>query len=177
MIDLWDTVPEPPTAPQAVRVLTDRTKPAYPDPAPELTAKVWEKIRAEREARKNPDPEDESEFEITVTQEAEEFDEPVSPLAGYVKLAHANGWEIVQLGHSRAFAKGKPFKSGANEGKPRPDKEIEQQWLYARKAGVGGFAISYTVENGKVQGSKTARIFNRERYADADFKALIKGQK
>lgn len=170
-MSLWDDVPDIEIPRHLIR-----SKPPFPDPAPELTAKVWERWRAERQAHLHPTEESDEEYEVTVTREAEEFDEPIKALATFVSLAHKSGWEIVELGHALAFAKGKPFKSGANEGKPRPDQEIETQWLYARKPEVGRIAVSYTIVNGTVRGNMTSRSYNGTKYSDRDFKAIIKGE-
>lgn len=152
-----------------------RSVPAFPDPDPAGTTAMWERLRVERNEA-HVVVEDEDEFEITVTQEAEEFDEPISALGTYVKLAVKSGWDIVNLGHSRAFAKGKPFKSGANEGQSRPDQNIETQWLYAEKEGCGRIAVSYTIINDTTRGTMTARRHNGTAYGDRELKSIIKGE-
>lgn len=162
----WDAVPEPERQDYSIR-----SRVQYPDPAPEMTAQMWDNLRAERKARM--EVVDESEYDIVITQEAVEFDEPCGPLATYVKLVHQNGWEIVTLAHSQAFAKGKPYKSGANEGKPRPDENIEQQWLHAKRGGER-LIVAYEVVNGTVRGARTLRRINGVRLADAEMKARIK---
>jgi hypothetical protein len=134
---------------------------------------MWERLRAERNATIVED--DDSEYDISVTDAAEEFDDPIGPLAQYVKLAHANGWTIHALGHSKAFAKGKPFKTGANEGQPRPDQHIEQQWGYfVRDRNV--VEVSYMIVNGTPRGNMTVRRLNRVAMADRDLKNAIKAE-
>jgi hypothetical protein len=145
----------------------------YPDPSPETTAAAWAHLRAERNARHEAQ-DDDDEYDIVITHPAEEFDDPCRPLAAYVKLAHANGWEIVTLAHALAFQKGKPFKSGANEGSDRPDVHYDTQWLFARKGGKR-VVVSYTIANGEPRGTLTYRRCNGKRYADAALKNLIKG--
>lgn len=169
MSTLWDDVPDIELPRHLIR-----SKVPFPDPDPEFTAAVWERLRAARNASHEEVSDDE--YEITVTHAAEEFDEPCKALATFVSLAHKNGWRIVNLAHAFAFAKGKPFKSGANEGQPRPDQNIETQWLYAEKEGVGRIAVSYTIVNGVARGNMTVRGFNGARYSDRDFKAIIKGE-
>jgi uncharacterized protein (DUF4415 family) len=133
---------------------------------------MYARLRAERNAQ--PTEEDEAEFDIVITETAHEFDDPISPLAGYLKLAHAHGWEILTLSRSRAFAKGKPFKSGANEGKPRPDQNIENQWCHLR-LDRDIVEVYYTLVNGEPRGNDTMRRLNRERIGDRDLKNYIKG--
>lgn len=167
-MSIWDDVDD-------IVIATPRTKVQYPSPDPEGEARMWAKVRADRLARTAPVvEEDDSDFDVTVTQEAVEFDEPIRSLASYVKLVHASGYDIVSLGHSRSFAKGKPFKTGANEGKDRPDQEIETQWLYAEKPGVGRIAVSYTIVNGVTRGNMTTYRMNGIRYGDRELKARIK---
>ena len=139
-----------------------------------MTARMWENLRAARNATHEETSDEE--YEITITETAEEFDDPIRALAGFAKLAHANGWTIHTLAHSRAFAKGKPFKTGANEGTSRPDQEIETQWLYLEKRGVGRISVGYEIVNGVVRGTGTTRRFNGRRYSDKDLKAIIKGE-
>lgn len=134
---------------------------------------MWARLKAEREAARE-NVVDDSEFEVVVTQEAREFDEPCGPLASYVKLAHANGWTLVKLAHALSFAKGKPFKSGANEGAIRPDQNIETQWLFGEKPGVGRFVVAYTIVNDKVRGTSTYRRMNGIVRSDSELKAMIK---
>lgn len=168
MPDLWASVPDI----ELPRHLF-RSKIEYPDPAPEMTARMWENLRARRAER--VEEEDDSEYEITITQEAEEFDEPIRPLSTYVALAHANGWNIHTLAHSRAFLRGRPFKSGEQAGVPRPDQDIETQWFFAEKPGTGRVVVSYEIVNGTPRGAGVYRRFNGKRYSDRDLKAIIKG--
>jgi hypothetical protein len=166
--DLWDAVPDIEVPRHLVR-----SKVPFPDPAPEMTARMWENLRAAR--HEAHEEEDDSEYAITITQEAEEFDDPISPLAAYVKLAHAKGWTIHTLAHSLAFARGKVFKSGANEGQPRADQNIETQWLFAEKPGTGRVVVSYEIVNGTPRGAGVYRRFNGKSYSDRELKAIIKG--
>lgn len=154
----------------------------YPDPHPEFTAAVWDRWRAERAARlatvvpdenagddvyKNNEP-------PVITLEAEEFDEPCSALAGYVKLAHSSGWTIAELAHSKATARGKIIQSGERAGQSNPDWDIETQWLKIEKPGVGRAVVSYTLVNDKTY--NVYRSFNGlAGRADKDMKELIKG--
>lgn len=167
---IWDE-PEP----EETRWLR-RSVPDYPNPAPEITAQAYATLRAQRAERQAALEVDDSEYEIVITHEAEEFDDPIRSLAGVVKLAHANGWRIHTLAHAYAFAKGKPFKGGANEGQPRPDQEIETQWLYAEKPGVGRLSVAYEIVNGVVRNTNTTRRFNGNRYGDRELKAIIRGE-
>ena len=169
-MSLWDDVEDIEYRP------IHRTKPKYPTYGPgdgRSWHEYFNELRAQGGEGADQSEEDDSEYEVTVTRAAEEFDEPINALATYVKLLHANGWRLANLGHAFAFAKGKPFKTGANEGKPRPDQEIETQWVYAERNG-DRIAVSYTIVNGKVRGNATARRMNGSAYADAELKARIK---
>lgn len=145
----------------------------YPDPAPELTARAWANLRAERNAR-NAATEDDTEFDIVITQSAEEFDDPISTLAAYIKLAHQHGWEILSLAHSFAYAKGKPFKSGANEGQVRPDQHHETQWTHLRRDN-DIVEVYVSIINEEPRGNLTVRRLNGLKIADRDLKNYIKG--
>lgn len=110
---------------------------------------------------------------VRITQEAEEFDDPIPTLAAWVKLANANGWEILSLAHALSFAEGLPYLSGAKEGVKRGDREIEVQWAHFRK-GKDRASVLYTLINGKTYGAQTARLFNGEAQGDADMKRKMK---
>jgi hypothetical protein len=166
--DLWDSVPDIEVPRHLVR-----SKVPFPDPAPEMTARMWENLRAKR--NEAHEEEDDSEYAITITEEAEEFDDPIRPLAAYAKLVHASGWTIHTLAHSRAFAKGKPVKTGENAGNSRPDQDIETQWLFAEKPGIGRVVVSYEIVNGTPRGAGVYRRFNGKSYSDRELKAIIKG--
>lgn len=172
----WESVPE--------YYLDGRSKVPFPDPDPEGTAKMWEEWKADRARRtalrvdapvvdedatddvyKNHEP-------PVITLEAEEFDDPVSSLASYVKLACGNGWTLIELAHSQCFAKGKTIKSGARAGETHPDREIETQWMKIEKLGVGRAVVSYTIINGKTD--SVYRSFNTLNLSDKDMKAAIK---
>jgi hypothetical protein len=150
----------------------ERTVPPFPDPDAEGTAAMWARLRAERDASQVE--EDDSEYDVTITQAAEEFDEPISTLAAYLKLGNQHGWEILTLSHSKAFSKGKPFKSGANEGTSRPDQDIEAQWVHLRKDN-DIVEIYVDIVNGVPRGASTVRRLNNQKMADRDLKNYIKG--
>lgn len=160
-----------------------RTELIYKDADPEGTARMWENLRLERAARHAVEDAaaaaseaGEEESDITITLPAEEFDDPIKPLAGVVSLAHKNGWEIVSLAHSMAFEKGKPFKTGARAGQVRPDMTHECQWVHLKKPGVGRVAVYYSIVNDVPRGNAVARRFNGNRYSDRELKAIIKGE-
>lgn len=176
----WDDVPD---------VTVDgRSMVPFPDPAPELTAAMWDRWRADRAARRKavaPQPEDGDEDASSpfkgweypvITKPAEEFDEPCSSLGGWVKLAHASGWTLVELAHAFSTAKGKPFATGNKAGTIRGDRNMEIQWLKIEKAGVGRAVIAYPLNNGKTEGTRVYRSFNGQRYNDADMRKIVKGE-
>lgn len=160
---------------------SQRTELLFKDSDPEGTARMWEKIRADRLARQAALAAEAAEVgqvqesPVTVTLEAEEFDEPIKPLATLVSVAHKNGWEIVSLAHSKAFEKGKPVKTGARAGQMNPDKHHECQWVHLSKTGVGRIAVYYSIINDVPRGDTVSRRFNGERYSDRALKAIIKG--
>ena len=176
MTSLWDSVPD--VHPDGRSIIQ------YPDPAPESTAAMWDRWRqqqAERRAALSEIPDEDAADEVyknheapVITMEAEEFDDPCRSLGVWVKAAHQNGWTIVELAHSRCHAKGKVIKSGDREGQRNPDRGIETQWLKIEKSGVGRAVISYTIINGKNNG--TYRSFNGiAGRSDADMKGILKG--
>lgn len=113
---------------------------------------------------------------VRVTREAEEFDEPISPLQSYIKLAHKHGWEIESIAHAFSEAAGKPYGTGEKAGQMRPDYEIETQWAHLRKAGAGKVSISYTIINGTARGNYTLRLHQGQSKSDAGIRAIIKGE-
>lgn len=169
----WDSVPE--------YYLDGRSKVPFPDPHPEFSAAVWDRWRADRvpdepiadvdgasDVYRNYEP-------PVITLEAEEFDEPIRPLATFVTLAHKSGWSIVELAHSRSFARGKIIQSGERAGERHPDRDTETQWLKIEKSGVGRAVISYTIHNGKAESQATYRSFNGlAGRSDAEMKELIR---
>lgn len=170
MGDLWDDVVVP----------GDRSKPLYPDPDPEGTARMWERWRADRAARraalaKAQGADNDEEFAPVVTLEAEEFDEPVSALASIISTAHKAGWSIVSIAHSQAFEKGKPFKTGDKAGQLRPDRELECQWVHLER-GKQRAVVYYDLVNGITRSATTLRRINGVRYSDSEFKAKLKEQ-
>jgi hypothetical protein len=174
----WDAVPD--------MTLDGRSIVPYPDPDPEGTAKMWDKWRADREERTaapvSADDDEDAAIEVyknnhppLITQSAEEFDEPCSALGSFVKLAHAHDWDIVELAHSRAAARGKVIKSGERAGESNPDWDIETQWLKVEKGGVGRGVVGYTLINGKTY--KVYRSFNGlAGRSDAEMKSILKGE-
>lgn len=178
MTDLWDDVPN---------VTTDgRSLPEFPDPHPEFTAAVWDRWRADQAARVAAvpvaDPDADGANDVyknneppVITLEAEEFDEPCNALGSAIRLAHANGWTLVELAHSRATARGRVVKSGAREGQRNKDWDIETQWIKLEKSGVGRAVISYTLVNGATY--NVYRSFNgMAGRSDAEMKAILKGE-
>jgi hypothetical protein len=117
---------------------------------------------------------DPAEFEPIVTQTAGPLDNPISALERYAKLGVQHGWDIT-LGHSKALQRQAPFKSGENEGKARPDRNIEQQWCYMVKDGEV-VEVSYMIVNDKVSSADTLRRLNRVPMSDASLKSVIKGE-
>lgn len=177
MKDLWDDVPDV--------HLDGRTILAYPDPHPEFTAKVWDRWRADlakRHALRDATPDEDAGADVyknheppVITLAAEEFDEPCSPLAAYVKLALQSGWDLVELAHSKCTARGKVIQSGQRAGSRHPDRDIETQWCKLAKPGVGRAIVSYVIINGKTESTSTYRSFNGlAGRADAEMKGLIK---
>lgn len=180
--DPWDAVDDIEIEPVFVRPdYSKRTELLFTDSDPDGTARMWAKIREDRLARQASllaEAEDHGkadEFAVVVTAEAEEFDEPIKPLATVVGLAHKNGWDIVSLAHSQAFEKGKPVKTGARAGQMNPDKHHECQWVHLSKAGVGRIAVYYSIINDVPRGDTVTRRFNGERYSARDLNAIIKG--
>lgn len=171
----WDSVPD--------MTLDGRSIPPYPDPDPEGTARMWEKWREDRARRagsKGAEADEDAAIEVyknneppIILQGPEEFDEPCSALASFVKLGHANDWNLVELAHSTATARGKIIKSGDRAGESNPDWTIETQWVKIEKLGMGRAVISYTLVNGKTY--KTYRSFNGlAGRSDAEMRELIK---
>lgn len=113
---------------------------------------------------------------VRITSPAEEFDEPISALAAFVKLGHQNGWEIEGLARASSTARGLPYGSGEQRGVLRPDYNIETQWVHLVKPGHGKVSISYTIINGTTRGNRTLRLHNGERKGDADIRRIIKGE-
>lgn len=110
---------------------------------------------------------------VSITQEAEEFDDPISPLATWVKRAHDNGWEILSIAHALSFAEGKPFGTGEKAGQPRPNYHVDTQWAHFKR-GRDLASVIYTVINGTPRGARTGRFFNGERLGDADMRTRMK---
>lgn len=110
-----------------------------------------------------------------IVREAEEFDDPISPLAAFVKLGHKNGWEIKALSHAFSEHRGKPVQTGERAGQMNPDYSVELQWLHLRKEGHRQVSVSYTIINGEARGNYTLRLYGGERKSDAEIKAIIKG--
>jgi len=165
----------------------------YPDLHPEFTAGVWERQkayraqkRAELDAKDNTlnhgdDDEDVNSaykdyYPPTVTKEAEEFDDPCSALATWVKRVVEGGWELVELAHAESISEGKPYGSGDKAGQIRPTRNVDLQWIKAEKEGVGRVLISYPVIDGKVYGTRVSRGFNGSLYGDADMQKILKGE-
>lgn len=176
-MSLWDDV--------ADVHLDGRTVLKYPDPDPDGTAAMWARLHEWRDARRaeaaaagaaQNDQVYRNHEKPVITQAAEEFDDPMRSLAGMVKLAHKNGWELVELAHAKCFARGKVLLSGERAGQRHPDREIETQWLKIQKSGVGRAVISYTIINGKADSSSTYRSFNGEPMSDAGMKGVINGK-
>lgn len=149
---------------------------------------MWARLDAERAARKDAesaqadaDEGDESmavipNYEpVVVHQTAYEFDDPTKALAGFVKIGHENGWELLSLARALSSAKGKPYGSGERQGQPRPDYDIDTQWVHFRKRGVGKVSICFTIINGTVRGNRTTRLFNGVQMGDADMKRVLRG--
>ena len=172
----WDSVPDV--------SLDGRSIPRFPDPHPEFTAAVWERWRADQAARKAVFvPEADAGDDVyrnyeppVITMAAEEFDEPISALGTYVKLALGSGWTLVELAHARSAARGKVIQSGQRAGERHPDRQTETQWIKLEKPGVGRAVISYTIHNGKTDSTATYRSFNGTVRSDADMKAILRGE-
>lgn len=173
----WDDVPD--IAPDG------RSLVPYPDPHPEFIAGVWGRHRVDKEARQGAmegDPDADADahsaykdyYPAKVTQEAEEFDEPCSALATWVKRAHANGWDIVELAHALSVSEGKPYGTGAQAGEPRPTRHVDLQWLKIEKTGVGRGLIVYPVVNGAVLGARVSRRFNGQVMGDKEMNEKVK---
>lgn len=171
----WDAVPD---------VYTDgRSILQYPNPAPELTAKMWEKQHAYRAEMRAADEvvSDDSEvymgYEAPIVYEiATEFDDPCRPLAGLVKLAHGNGWELVELSHALSFMKGKAFAGGDKAGQRRPDRRTDLQWAKLQKSGVGRILLCFPVVNDAVVSANVMRRFNGLLHGDRDMRKILKGE-
>lgn len=175
--DPWDSVPDV--------TIDGRSIPPYPDPDPEGTAAMWARWKGERlellRARNGIQDEDSADDVYknneppVLTLEAEEFDDPCNALGSAIKLAHANDWQLVELAHSRATARGKVVKTGERAGQRNKDWEIETQWVKLEKVGVGRAVISYTLVNGTTY--NVYRSFNGlAGRSDAEMKGLIKGE-
>ena len=171
----WDAVPD--------MTGDGRSIVPFPDPDPEGTAKMWAAWREDHEQRtalRDVVVDDDEPIEVyknneppVITQSAEEFDEPCSALGSFIKLAHTHGWDIVEIAHSRATARGKVIKSGERAGQFNPDWDIETQWLKIEKAGVGRGVVSYTLVNDKTY--NVYRSFNGlAGRSDAEMRGLIK---
>ena len=173
--DPWASVPDV--------SLDGRTILPYPDPDPVGTASMWARWKEERAIHKaggvvvsDEDGADDvyknNEPPVTVL-EAEEFDDPCNALGSAIKLAHANGWQLFELAHSRATARGKVVKTGERAGQRNKDWDIETQWVKLEKAGTGRAVISYTLVNGATY--NVYRSFNGlAGRSDAEMKGLIK---
>ena len=169
---------------------TGRSILPYPDLHPEFTAAVWERQhkyredkRAEAAAKDNTlnDEEDVNSaykdyHPPTITREAEEFDDPCSALATWVKRAVENDWELVELAHAESISEGKPYGTGAKAGQDRPTRNVDLQWIKIQKEGVGRALIVYPVIDGKVYGTRVSRRFNGQHYGDADMQKILKGE-
>lgn len=171
----WDSVPDVDE--------TGRTICPYPTTAPggESWHDYFTRYREQQKAlTEEPEPEEdegEAVFKdygpVTISREAEEFDEPISTLATWIKAAHKGGWEILSIAHAESFAEGKPIASGERAGQPRPDYNIDTQWAHFKR-GKDRASVIYTIINGKTRGSRTGRYFNGERLGDADMKERMK---
>lgn len=175
----WDSVPDV--------TLDGRSIVPYPDPDPEGTARMWERWnaeRAERTAMRASSPDEDAPPDVyrnyeppAITMEAEEFDEPISALAGVLKLAVGAGWSIAELAHSTSEAAGKVIQSGTRAGERHPDRSTETQWVKLEKPGVGRAVVSYTIHNGKTDSTATYRSFNGlAGRSDAEMKSILKGE-
>ena len=173
MGDIWDDVPT-----ESYRAEDGRTVSPYKTFGPKNQPGVsWhEYFAAIRAQYHDPEAEeeDDEEYEIVITQEAEEFDDPCSPLATWVKRAHAAGWSIHTLAHAFSTQKQKPFKGGERAGQPRPDRNYEAQWLFVEKKGVGRATVYYLLNNGKVESVSTTRSFNGRRVSDKELQEILK---
>lgn len=172
----WGAVPNVDT--------TGRTIPEFPTVHP--SGVTWKdyfaRMAAERKARSQPDPEEDTDDEtavfkdygpVTIIRPAEENDEPVSALAAWVKTAHSNGWEILSIANALSFAKGKPYATGEKAGQPRPDYNVDTQWAHFKR-GKDRASVIYTIINGTARGTRTGRFFNGERLSDAEMKRRMK---
>lgn len=163
--------------------LDGRSTVPYPDPDPQGTAEMWRAWKVDRTARRAASsavPDEDAADDVfknheppIITREAEEFDDPISALASWMKTAHANGWKLHEMSHAFCHAKGKMIKSGAKEGQFNPDREIETQWIKIEKSDVGRAVISYTIINGKTY--SCYRSFNGlAGRSDAEMKEIVK---
>lgn len=174
----WDDAPD--------MAADGRSLVPYPDPHPEFTTGVWERWKADRAARRGDKPSEEDDEETgsafkdyyppQITHEAEEFDDPCSTLATWVKRAVQAGWEIVELAHAQSISEGKPYGSGARAGEPRPTKQVDLQWLKVQKAGVGRALIVYPVVDGKPYSARVTRRFNGVVMSDAEMQRKLRGE-
>lgn len=123
---------------------------------------------------RNPEPaEDENEDDVTegeivITREAEEFDDPISPLARVVARAHKEGWQLHTLAHAYSTAHGKAPKSGPRKGIVPAPKDQELQWAFFEKPGVGRAVVSYLIVEGNVNSGRTYRSLNGRRVSSTE---------
>lgn len=168
--DLWDTLPE--YAPDGRKQNPFRTDgPAH---MPNLTwHEYFQWIKGKTiDTEAVEEEEEEVEYDIVITQEAEEFDEPTSALATWVSRAHKAGWEISSLAHAFSEQEQPPFKSGTRAGEARPRREYEAQWLHAKKGGHRA-SFYYLLNQGKVVAGKASRHYDGQVKSDAEMKTLI----
>ena len=141
MSDIWDSVPT-----QSYRAEDGRTVNPYRTFGPKTQPGVsWhEYFKAHRALYHKPEEEevDEEEYEIVITREAEEFDEPCGPLATWVKRAHESGWKIHTLAHAFSTQKQPPFKGSRD-----PTRTMKRNGSSLRSLGLGGqrFTICSTM--------------------------------
>ena len=179
MTDMWDAIPVTPVRDSGGFTINPYATfgPAY---MPDVSwHDFFYSIRLGRSKEINATPEEDDDDvtagETVITREAEEFDDPCSPLAKKIALAHRHGWDIATLAHSFAFEAGKITKSGKNAGRKAPDKEWELQWVFLEKEGVGRAVVAYHLAGGVVNGTLTRRSFNGTQLSDTAFNEALKG--
>lgn len=174
----WDSVPDVDE--------TGRSFVPFPDPNPEFIAGVWDRWHSTLERRQAAEKREalsDDSLEVfqgyeapVIVEPATEFDDPCRPLAGLIKLAVANGWEIVEIAHAVSTMKGKPYSGGEKEGQFRPDRTTDLQWAKFEKASVGRILLSFPIVNDEVRSTNVVRSFNGRRYGDRDMRKVMKGE-